>query len=45
MCLCSYKEHCYISFGKTVNSTEIEKYFFRNLRKLGVPVKIETNQD
>jgi NRPS condensation-like uncharacterized protein len=45
MCLCSYKDHCYISFGKTVNSTEIEKYFFRNLRKLGVPIKIETNQD
>ena len=45
MCLCSYKDYCYISFGKTVNSTEIEKYFFRKLRKLGVPIKIETNQD
>ncbi len=45
MCLCSYKEYCYISFGKTVNSTEIEKIFFRKLRKLGVPIRIETNQD
>ncbi len=45
MCLCSYKDHCYISFGKTINSTEIEKIFFRKLRKLGVPIRIETNQD
>lgn len=43
MCLCAYQDKITISFGKTTENTEIEKYFFRSLRKMGIPVKIETN--
>ena len=32
-----------ISFGRIVKETVIEMYFFRKLRKLGVPIRIETN--
>ncbi|MDO4287703.1 MAG: hypothetical protein Q4C55_00820 [Eubacterium sp.] len=42
--MASYGETMSISFGKTVRETDIEKIFFRKLRGLGVPVKIEGNQ-
>ena len=42
--MASYGGTLAISFGKTVRETDIEKIFFRRLRKLGVPVKIEGNQ-
>lgn len=32
-----------ISFGKTVADKSIERLFFRKIRKLGIPVKIEGN--
>lgn len=43
MCMCAFNEKISLSFGKTTENTEIEKFFFRRLRKMGVPVKIETN--
>lgn len=39
----TYRGHMALCFGSTVYNTEIEKIFFRKLRKLGIPVKIETN--
>ncbi|OQY32190.1 MAG: hypothetical protein B6241_12200 [Spirochaetaceae bacterium 4572_59] len=40
----SWKENLYISFGSLVNETEIERLFFTSLRKMGIPVKIESNR-
>lgn len=40
----SYRERMYISFGSLTESTDIERIFFRKLRKIGVQVKIETNK-
>lgn len=39
----SYKDNLYLSFGKLTTNTEIETIFFRKLRKMGIPIKIETN--
>lgn len=39
----SYRDKMTLCFGSTVYNTDIEKIFFRKLRKLGVPIKIETN--
>jgi len=39
----SFKDKLYIFFGKMTVNTEIEKLFFRRLRKMGLPIKIETN--
>lgn len=39
----SYKDRIYISFGRLTKATEIEKIFFRKIRKMNIPVKIETN--
>lgn len=39
----SYNEKIFISFGRMTKITEIEKYFFRKIRKMGISVKIETN--
>ncbi len=39
----SFKNKVSITFGRTINETEIEKYFFNRLVKMGIPVKIETN--
>ncbi|GMQ58290.1 hypothetical protein AN1V17_26850 [Vallitalea sediminicola] len=39
----SYKEKIYISFGRLTKNTEIEKIFFRKIRKMNIAVKIETN--
>lgn len=45
MCMNAYRDHIYMSFGKTTENTEVEKHFFRRLRKMGVPVRIETNMN
>ncbi|SHJ47616.1 hypothetical protein [Tepidibacter formicigenes] len=39
----SYKDNLYITFGKLTNSKDVEKIFFRKIRKMNIPVKIETN--
>ncbi|WP_105615559.1 hypothetical protein [Vallitalea okinawensis] len=39
----AFKDKTYINFGSIAVSREIEKYFFRKLRKMGLHVKIETN--
>lgn len=39
----SYKDQTMLCFGSTTYNTEIEKIFFRNIRKMGIPIKIETN--
>lgn len=41
----SYKDKLYISFGSLTKNTEIEKIFFRKIRKMNIPVKIETNRE
>jgi len=43
LAMVSYKDNMTLCFGSTVYNTEIEKLFFRKLRKSGIPVKIETN--
>lgn len=41
----SYNDKIYISFGSLAKTTEIEKIFFRKIRKMNIPVKIETNRE
>ncbi len=41
--LVSYKDKLYFSFGKLTKENVIERIFFRNLIKMGIPVKIETS--
>ncbi len=41
--LISYKDKLYITFGKLTNNKDIERIFFRKIRKMNIPVKIETN--
>ncbi len=43
MCISTYKGNMYLSFGRTTDNTEIEKFFFRRLVKSGISVKVETN--
>ena len=39
----SFKNNLYINFGRVCEEAEVERYFFKKLVKLGLPVKIETN--
>lgn len=39
----SFGDYLYINFGSTIKDRSVEKYFFRNLVKDGITVKIETN--
>jgi hypothetical protein len=39
----SHRDKLYTTFGSLIQSRDIERLFFTRLRKLGVPVKIETN--
>lgn len=39
----SFGDKLYITFGKLTSNREIEKIFFRKLRKLGIHIKIEGN--
>jgi len=41
----SYRDKIYISFGSLTKATEIEKIFFRKIRRMNIPVKIETNRE
>lgn len=43
MGVASYRDKIFISFGRLTEETEIEKIFFRKIRKMEIPVKIETN--
>lgn len=43
--MASYKDKLYITFGKLTDDKNIEKIFFRKLRKLGIVPKIETNDN
>lgn len=39
----SYKESLYISFGSLSRDRRVEQIYFSKLRRMGIPVKIETN--
>ena len=39
----SYQDRMYISFGRVIKETQVEKYFFTKLIEMGIPVKVETN--
>ncbi len=39
----SYNDKLYMSFGRVVKETDVERIFFSKLKKMGVAVKIETN--
>ncbi|HUU79762.1 MAG TPA: hypothetical protein VMX55_15595 [candidate division Zixibacteria bacterium] len=39
----TFKDKLYINFGRTIKEPVVEKFFFENLVKDGLPVKIETN--
>lgn len=39
----SYRDKLNITFGKLTNSNDVERIFFRKIRKMNIPVKIETN--
>ncbi|MGC9778252.1 MAG: hypothetical protein HZR80_03325 [Candidatus Heimdallarchaeota archaeon] len=39
----SYEENLYISWGRTIKETIVEKTFFRKLVKEGIEIRIETN--
>ena len=39
----SYKDKLNINFGRIIKNPIVERFFFRNLAKKGIPVKIETN--
>lgn len=41
----SYKNHMYISFGNLSKNRMLERDFFRRIRKLGIEVTIETNDE
>jgi len=39
----SWGDKVYISFGRLIKDCPIERIFFRKMRKMGIPVKIENN--
>jgi len=39
----SFEESMYISFGRVIEETKVERFFFSRLIEMGIPVKIETN--
>lgn len=41
----SYRNHMYISFGSLSRDRMLEREFFRRLRRLGIEVTIETNDE
>jgi hypothetical protein len=41
----SFKDRLSISFGKLIDETDIEKFFFTKLIKMNIPVKIITNKE
>lgn len=43
ICMCSYQNNMVVSFSDPFVSTDIQKYFFRSLAGMGIPVEIVTN--
>src|SRR5699024_9133042 len=41
----SYQDHMYISFGNLSRDRMLEREFFRRIRRLGMEVTIETNDE
>lgn len=41
----SFKNHAYISFGNVSSNRMLEREFFQCLRKFGIAIKIETNEE
>ncbi len=41
----TYSGHTYISFGSLTPTTELERLFFCKIRKMNIPIKIETNRE
>ena len=39
----SFKDKLSINFGRIIKDPIVERFFFRNMAKKGIPVKIETN--
>ncbi len=39
----SYKDTLYITFGRVIREAEVERLFFSKIRKMGVHVKIDSN--
>ena len=39
----SYKDKLSINFGRIIKDPIVERFFFKNIAKKGIPVKIETN--
>ena len=40
----SYQDALYLNFTRTIRESDLEREFFTRLVKLGIPVKIESNQ-
>ena len=41
----SFKDRLSVSFGKLINETDVERFFFTKLVKMNIPVKIITNKE
>ena len=41
--ICGYKDRVNITFGRVTPSSLVEREFFRKLRRMGIPVKVESN--
>ena len=41
----SYKGMLYINFTRTIEEAEVERHFFKSLVQMGVPVRIESNEN
>ena len=44
-CMCSFGEHCVISFSSPFVSTDIQRAFFRRLTAEGIAVEVISNQE
>ncbi|MDC7224357.1 MAG: hypothetical protein PQJ60_11490 [Spirochaetales bacterium] len=43
LAICGYGERVNITFGRVTSSSLVEREFFRKLRRMGIPVKVESN--
>ncbi len=41
----SFKGNLYLTFGRLVEATSVERHFFRKLREEGIPVHLESNDE
>lgn len=44
LCMLGYDGNLYMNFGRVIRETEVEQAFFHRLVKLGIPVRLETNE-